>query len=68
MQEQDWGDEELWIVTASDRQEAQPTGQKSPTRDFNPYNGCDLNLIPSRRNGKPVLIELIPELSPTSGG
>ncbi|MEA5487117.1 MULTISPECIES: hypothetical protein [Pseudanabaena] len=38
MQEQDWGDEELWIVTASDRQEVQPTGQKSPTRDFNPYN------------------------------
>ncbi len=38
MQEQDWGNEELWIVTASDRQEAQPTGQKSPARDFNPYS------------------------------
>ena len=38
MQEQDWGDEELWIVTASDRQDVQPTGQKSPTRDSNPYD------------------------------
>jgi len=39
MQEQNWGDEELWIVTASspNAQESQPTGQKSPTRDFNPY-------------------------------
>ncbi|NMF59816.1 Pepco domain-containing protein [Pseudanabaena yagii] len=38
MQEQNWGDEELWIVTASSPnvQEKQ-TGQKSPTRDFNPY-------------------------------
>jgi len=39
MQEQNWGDEELWIVTASAAtvQESQ-TGQKSPTRDFNPYS------------------------------
>ncbi len=40
MQDQNWGDEELWIVTASSPnvQEAQSTGQKSPTRDFNPYS------------------------------
>ncbi|MEI6430397.1 MAG: hypothetical protein WCO45_18735 [Pseudanabaena sp. ELA607] len=39
MQGQDWGDEELWIVTASspNAQESQPTGQKSPNRDSNPY-------------------------------
>ncbi|WP_434683696.1 Pepco domain-containing protein [Pseudanabaena minima] len=39
MQEQNWGDEELWIVTASSPsvQEVQ-TGQKSPPRDFNPYS------------------------------
>ena len=40
MQEQDWGDDELWIVTASPANvtESQPTGQKGVTRDFNPYN------------------------------
>ncbi len=39
MQDQDWGDEELWIVTASSQsaQESEPTGQKSPNRDSNPY-------------------------------
>ncbi|WP_271253332.1 Pepco domain-containing protein [Pseudanabaena sp. Chao 1811] len=35
MQEQDWSDEELWIVTASDRQESQ-SGQK--TVAFSPAN------------------------------
>ncbi|PZO39637.1 MAG: hypothetical protein DCF19_13725 [Pseudanabaena frigida] len=35
MQEQDWGNEELWIVTASDRQESQ-SGQK--TVAFSPPN------------------------------
>jgi len=40
MQEQDWGDEELWIVTASSANvhESEPSGKKSPPRDFNPYS------------------------------
>lgn len=39
MQEQNWGDEELWIVTAGEPSAPQtPTGQKSATRDFNPYS------------------------------
>jgi hypothetical protein len=38
MQEQDWGDDELWIVTASSPNIAESTtGQKSSTRSFNPY-------------------------------
>ena len=32
MPEQNWGDEELWIVTAT------PTGQKSANRGSNPYD------------------------------
>lgn len=38
MQEQDWGDDELWIVTASSPNIAEsPTGQKNVTRNVNPY-------------------------------
>ena len=39
MQEQDWGDEELWIVTANEPSVQDPqSGQKSTPRDFNPYS------------------------------
>ena len=39
MQEQDWGDEELWIVTASEPSAQDPqSGQKTVNRDFNPYS------------------------------
>jgi|GEM_PF-683150 len=40
MPEQDWGDEELWIVTASepsDRPESRTTGQKVVGQGNNPY-------------------------------
>jgi hypothetical protein len=39
-QEQEWGDEELWIVTSSssDRIEVQQTGQKNVTKGDNPYS------------------------------
>jgi hypothetical protein len=40
MPEQNWGDQELWIVTASDPIVEEPqTGQKAVVnRDFNPYS------------------------------
>ncbi|MFN5857468.1 MAG: hypothetical protein ACK456_16505 [Pseudanabaenaceae cyanobacterium] len=40
MQQKDWGDEELWIVTAKSdySQETQPTGQKSGNHGGNPYD------------------------------
>jgi toxin YoeB len=31
------------------------------------WSGCDLNLISSGRNRITILIELVPEMSPTSG-
>lgn len=38
MQEQDWGDDELWIVTANSPNVAEsPTGQKNVTKGVNPY-------------------------------
>jgi hypothetical protein len=38
MQEQDWGDEELWIVTSSPSNVTEsPTGKKDVTRSANPY-------------------------------
>ncbi len=39
MEEQTWGDEELWIVTAGEPSSLQtPTGQKTATKDTNPYS------------------------------
>ncbi|NUN65569.1 hypothetical protein HCU40_12605 [Pseudanabaena biceps] len=38
MQEKDWGDDELWIVTATSPNIAEsPTGQKNVTGSGNPY-------------------------------
>lgn len=37
MPEQDWGDEELWIVTGSSSTSTPQTGQKNVTRSTNPF-------------------------------